>query len=76
MPQEFQGDVVGELNKRKGMITTTETANELTVVEAEVPLACMFGYANDLRSMTQVPRARVSLSRPSGFLFTSSHAPP
>eukprot|EP01052_Picozoa_sp_SAG31_P003404 SAG31_NODE_130_length_23424_cov_45.648802_16_plen_734_part_00 len=53
VPAEFQGNVVGEMNKRKGIITATETANEMTVIESEVPLNNMFGYANDLRSMTQ-----------------------
>eukprot|EP01051_Picozoa_sp_SAG22_P009784 SAG22_NODE_841_length_6894_cov_3.024135_2_plen_481_part_00 len=53
VPAEFQGNVVGEMNKRKGLITSTETANDVTVIEAEVPLGHMFGYANDIRSMTQ-----------------------
>jgi elongation factor G len=53
VPSEFQGNVVGDLNKRKGMITSTATENDFTQVEAEVPLKDMFGYANDIRSMTQ-----------------------
>ena len=46
--------MVGDLNKRKGVITATETKSDITSVEAEVPLKDMFGYAGDLRSMTQV----------------------
>ena len=54
VPSEFQGNAVGDLNKRKGLITSTSTKSETTSIEAEVPLKDMFGYANDIRSMTQV----------------------
>lgn len=52
-PTEFQGSVMGSLNQRRGMIIGTLEENEYTVIEAEVPLAEMFGYSTDLRSMTQ-----------------------
>jgi elongation factor G len=52
-PSEFQGNIMSSLNQRRGMIIgTTEEAN-YTVVEAEVPLAEMFGYSTSLRSLTQ-----------------------
>ena len=52
-PEEFQGSVLGGLNQRRGMILGTTTDNNISVIEAEVPLSEMFGYANDLRSSTQ-----------------------
>ncbi|CAG9121464.1 hypothetical protein JYU34_002824 [Plutella xylostella] len=53
MPEEFQGTVIGQLNKRGGIITGTEGVEGWTTVYAEVPLNNMFGYAGELRSMTQ-----------------------
>ena len=52
-PEEYQGDIIGDLNRRRGRIEGIETRNSGTVVRAEVPLAEMFGYATSLRSMTQ-----------------------
>lgn len=52
-PDEFQGNVVAGINKRKGLIQNTETSDGYAVISAEVPLANMFGYSTDLRSSTQ-----------------------
>ncbi|KAL0894508.1 hypothetical protein ABMA27_013091 [Loxostege sticticalis] len=53
LPEEFHGNVIGQLNKRGGIITGTEGAEGWTTIYAEVPLNNMFGYAGELRSMTQ-----------------------
>jgi elongation factor G len=52
-PEEYMGDVVGDLNRRRGLIQGMEDSPAGKVVNAEVPLAEMFGYATDLRSATQ-----------------------
>merc|ERR1711924_418700 len=52
-PDEFQGTVIGQLNRRKGVISNTETQDGYVVIEAEAPLNEMFGYSTDLRSVTQ-----------------------
>jgi elongation factor G len=52
-PEEYTGDVVGDINARRGRVTGMEPRNRTQVVSAEVPLATMFGYATDLRSRTQ-----------------------
>lgn len=52
-PDEFQGSVLGGLNQRRGMIMGSTTDSNITVITAEVPLSEMFGYANDLRSISQ-----------------------
>ncbi len=52
-PEEYMGDVIGDLNSRRGQIAGTEARGTATVVNAMVPLANMFGYVNDLRSKTQ-----------------------
>ncbi len=52
-PEEFMGDVIGDLNKRRGRVQGMEARGNAQVVRALVPLAEMFGYATDLRSMTQ-----------------------
>jgi elongation factor G len=52
-PEANMGDVVGDLNRRRGMILSMEENPSGKVVNAEVPLAEMFGYATDLRSATQ-----------------------
>jgi elongation factor G len=52
-PSEFQGNVMGSLNQRRGMILSSAEDGVFTTVDAEVPLAQMFGYATDLRSLTQ-----------------------
>jgi elongation factor G len=52
-PTEFQGSVMGQINQKRGMIVgSTEEAN-FTIIQSEVPLSEMFGYATDLRSLTQ-----------------------
>jgi elongation factor G len=53
MPEEFMGDVIGDLNSRRGQIEGMEARGTTQVVRAFVPLAQMFGYVTDLRSMTQ-----------------------
>jgi elongation factor G len=52
-PDDFMGDVIGDLNSRRGQINGTETQGTASVVNAFVPLANMFGYVNQLRSMSQ-----------------------
>ena len=52
-PEEYMGDVVGDLNRRRGMINGMEDAVVGKIIAAEVPLSEMFGYATDLRSMSQ-----------------------
>ena len=52
-PEEYMGDVIGDLNSRRGMIQGTDSRGNAQVVEAMVPLANMFGYVNQLRSFTQ-----------------------
>ena len=53
MPEAFLGDVIGDINARRGHIEAMESRSSTQVVRARVPLAEMFGYATDLRSMTQ-----------------------
>jgi elongation factor G len=52
-PEDYVGDVIGDLNSRRGQISGTEARGIATVVNANVPLANMFGYVNSLRSMSQ-----------------------
>jgi elongation factor G len=52
-PDEYMGDVIGDLNSRRGMIEGTEMRGNANVINSMVPLANMFGYVNDLRSKTQ-----------------------
>ena len=52
-PEDYMGDVIGDLNSRRGSITGMEDAPGLKIISAMVPLANMFGYVNDLRSKTQ-----------------------
>jgi elongation factor G len=52
-PEDFMGDVMGDINSRRGMIQGMEDAPSGKIVRAEVPLAQMFGYSTDLRSATQ-----------------------
>lgn len=52
-PDEYMGDVMGDLNSRRGRILGMETKGALQIVKAEVPLGKMFGYSTDLRSMTK-----------------------
>jgi elongation factor G len=52
-PEDFQGNVMGQINQRRGIIQGSNANEGFTTVEAEVPLAEMFGYSTDLRSATQ-----------------------
>jgi elongation factor G len=52
-PEEFLGDVMGNLNSRRGRIEEMQPMGNATTIKASVPLSEMFGYATDLRSMTQ-----------------------
>lgn len=52
-PDEFQGNVIGQINQRRGMIKNTHSQNKFVTIEAEVPLAEMFNYSTELRSATQ-----------------------
>ena len=53
VPEEYMGDVIGDLNSRRGMIRSMETENGTSRITSNVPLSEMFGYATDLRSKTQ-----------------------
>jgi len=52
-PDEYQGDLLGDLNRRRGKIMNIETRENVYVVHAEVPLEQMFGYATDIRSLSK-----------------------
>ena len=52
-PEEYMGDVIGDLNKRRGQINSMDDRNGVKIIAAYCPLAQMFGYSTDLRSMTQ-----------------------
>jgi len=51
-PEDNIGDVIGDINRRRGMIQTQETTPTAVRIKAEAPLTDMFGYIGDLRSMT------------------------
>jgi elongation factor G len=53
VPEDFMGDVIGDLNSRRGRVLGMDTRPAAQAIDARVPLAQMFGYATDLRSMTQ-----------------------
>ena len=59
-PEDYLGDVIGDLNSRRGQIQGTDSRGNAQAVEANVPLANMFGYVNELRSFTQ-GRAQYSM---------------
>ncbi len=59
-PEDYMGDVIGDLNSRRGQISEQESRGNATVITAMVPLATMFGYINSLRSMSQ-GRAQYSM---------------
>ena len=52
-PTEFQGSIVGDLNSRRGMVLNAESRDNISTIEAEVPLSSMFGYATILRSLSK-----------------------
>ena len=53
VPTEYQSAIMGQLVKRRGTITNTQTKTGLFIINADVPLASMFGYATELRGATQ-----------------------
>ncbi|MEM8610112.1 MAG: elongation factor G, partial [Myxococcota bacterium] len=53
VPEDYMGDVIGDLNSRRGNVSGMDSVGGLQVIRSEVPLANMFGYVNDLRSKTQ-----------------------
>ena len=53
MPEEYMGDVIGDLNSRRGQVNSMDDIGGGKIVRAFVPLAEMFGYSTDLRSRTQ-----------------------
>ncbi len=59
-PEEFMGDVIGDLSSRRGQVSGSEARGNTTAISSMVPLANMFGYVNTLRSMTQ-GRAQYSM---------------
>jgi elongation factor G len=52
-PEEYMGDIIGDLNSRRGQISGMDQRSNAHVISAMVPLAAMFGYVNNLRSMSQ-----------------------
>ena len=52
-PEEYMGDIIGDLNSRRGMIGGMTERNGARIIDAKVPLSEMFGYATDLRSKSQ-----------------------
>jgi elongation factor G len=52
-PESFQGTIAGDINSRRGIMLSNELRDNVVVIDAQVPLAEMFGYATDLRSMTR-----------------------
>ena len=65
-PEDYMGDVMGDINARRGQISGTDIRNGAAIITANVPLSTMFGYATDLRSKTQ-GRANYSME-PSHFV--------
>ena len=53
VPEEYLGDVMGDINRRRGNLKEMESRDGQQIINAEIPLAEMFGYATDLRSLTQ-----------------------
>ena len=60
-PEDYMGDVIGDLNSRRGQVTGMDQRANARVIMAMVPLATMFGYVNTLRSMSQ-GRAQFTMS--------------
>ena len=59
-PESYMGDIIGDLNSRRGHVSDLDTRGNARVITADVPLANMFGYVNELRSFTQ-GRAQYSM---------------
>ena len=60
-PDDYMGDVIGDLNRRRGMMKSQETSQTGARIKADVPLSEMFGYISDLRTMTS-GRGQFSMS--------------
>ncbi len=52
-PEEYQGDIIGDLNRRRGQISEIDSRNGFSQIKAEVPLGPMFGYSTDMRSLSK-----------------------
>ena len=52
-PEDYMGDIIGDLNSRRGQVSGMDQRGNARVIDATVPLANMFGYVNNLRSMSQ-----------------------
>jgi translation elongation factor EF-G len=52
-PAEYQGDLIGDLNRRRGTVREVEAGSSVVTIRADVPLAEMFGYANAIRSLSK-----------------------
>jgi elongation factor G len=52
-PDEYQGDILGDLNRRRGKIQHIDAKSQATLIHSEVPLAEMFGYATAVRSLSK-----------------------
>ena len=84
-PDEYQGDLLGDINRRRGRIISIEAKDRSTILNAEVPLAEMFGYATAIRSLSK-GRAAYSMepfrfepvpaSIVAGILDTAAKKPP
>jgi elongation factor G len=53
VPNEFMGDIIGDLNARKGQVVNLTTGDKITILQANAPLTKMFGYSTDVRSLSQ-----------------------
>ena len=53
VPDEYQGEIIGDLNRRRGRISEVDARNGLSQIRSEVPMAEMFGYATDMRSLSK-----------------------
>ena len=51
-PDEYQGDIIGDMNRRRGEVQGIDSKPSGTVITAKIPLAQMFGYATDIRSLS------------------------
>jgi len=60
-PEEYMGDIIGDLNRRRGMVSSMDDIPTGKSIKAEVPLSEMFGYSNQMRSLTQ-GRANYSMA--------------
>jgi elongation factor G len=52
-PEDFMGTIIGDLNSRRGKVHKMDTRGNAQIIKAEAPLATLFGYATDIRSLTQ-----------------------